>query len=108
MLIEAAALFTPHVIFAMTGGAVGAMFGIAKNNHGVLLSTILMLVGVMVASAVGDYLHQKEVVSSVFAIGGIGIPVGLLSGFLIDALEVASPRLAQKVVSKFDNKIDKF
>lgn len=69
---------------------------------------ILVLIGVMASAAAGDYLHKKHGIQSVFLIGALGIPIGLISGFLIEALEAASPRLAQKVIAKFDDKIDKF
>lgn len=112
MILEIASSFTPQVIFAMIGGLTGAAFGIAKNQHNARIAFLLLVIGAMAASGAADYLVNSHGVTSVYVIGIVSMPIGLVSGFLMDALEVASPRLAAKLVNKLGDKtidkIDKF
>lgn len=104
IVTEIVASITPQVVFAMGGGAIGAVFGIVKNEYSKTLSVLLVAIGVVVAGAVGDYLSSNHNVQSIFIVGASCIPVGLVSGFLMDALEIASPTLAKKLVDTLGNK----
>lgn len=107
-LTQVIASFTPQVIFGMIGGFIGGLFGIDKQAYGVKISVILLIIAIISGSAVADYLSASRGVKSFYVVCFASIPMGVLSGFLMDALKTASPRLSRKIIKKYgDGHLDK-
>lgn len=100
--------FTPQVVFGMIGGFIGGLFGIDKQAYGLKISIILLVIATISGSAVADYLSSNRDVQSLFVVCFAAVPMGVLSGFLMDAIKTASPRLSKKIVKKYgDGPLDK-
>lgn len=99
-IAEVVLSLTPQVIFGMVGGCIGGLFGIDKEEFGVKISSILVLVACIAGSAVADILSSRYELKSLFALCFISVFAGLFAGFLMDAVKAASPRLAKKLVDK--------
>lgn len=99
-VIEVALALTPQVVFGMVGGFMGGLFGIEKTEYGTKISGILIVIACIAGSAVAELLSTKYGLKSLFPICFISVFAGLFSGFLMEAVKVASPSLARKLVSK--------
>lgn len=100
--------FTPQVVFGMIGGFIGGLFGIDKQAYGLKISIILLVIATISGSAVADYLSVSRDVQSLFVVCAASVPMGVLSGFLMDAIKTASPRLSKKIIKKYgDEPLDK-
>lgn len=100
--------FTPQVVFGMIGGFIGGLFGIDKQAYGLKISILLLVIATISGSAVADYLSASRGVQSLFVVCFAAVPMGVLSGFLMDALKTASPRLSIKIIKKYgDGNLDK-
>ncbi|MGB6924830.1 hypothetical protein [Psychrobacter sp.] len=100
--------FTPQVLFGMIGGFIGGLFGIDKQAYGLKISIILLVIATISGSAVADYLSVSRGVQSFYVVCFAAVPMGVLSGFLMDALKTASPRLSIKIIKKYgDGNLDK-
>lgn len=96
------ASFSPQITVALLGGLMGGLIGAEnrKKEYGRRLTILLLIASVVDAGAVADYLTSSHEVRSIFISMASGIAVGIFSGHLMDALRVASPRLAGKLVNK--------
>ena len=100
--------FTPQVVFGMIGGFIGGLFGIDKQAYGLKISILLLVIATISGSAVADYLSLSHDVRSLFVVCAASVPMGVLSGFLMDAIKTASPRLSKKIIKKYgDEPLDK-
>lgn len=96
--------FTPQVVFGMFGGLFGGMFGIDKEEYGLKISGILLTIACIAGSAVADILSMKYGLKSLPVLCFICVFAGLFAGFLMEAVKIASPSLAKKLVSKASKK----
>lgn len=105
---EILASFTPQVLFGMFGGLVGGIYGINKKGYELKISSILLFTAIVAGSAVAEFLDKKFGLDYIFPIFLISIPAGSFSGYLMVALDIASPKLAKAAIDKASKKaIDK-
>lgn len=107
-LEEIIASFTPQVLFGMFGGLVGGLHGIHKKNYDLKISAILIFTAVVAGSAVAEFVDKKFGIDYIFPIFLVSIPAGSFSGYLMVALDIASPKLAAAAIDKAGKKaVDK-
>ncbi|STY95222.1 hypothetical protein [Moraxella atlantae] len=102
--------FAPQIMMAVIGGTVGGMIGISEKAslYGPRLAVLLVMASIVFAGATVDYLMTEHGLRSLFISAAIGMSVGVFSGHLMDALRLASPRLADKLVNRMgDSAIEK-
>ena len=105
---EVLASFTPQVFFGMFGGLVGGIYGLNEKNYGLKISLILIFTAVVAGSAVAEFVDKKFGLDYIFPIFFISIPAGSFSGYLMVALDIASPKLAKAAIEKAGKKaVDK-
>lgn len=94
--------FSPQILMAVIGGAVGGMIGISEkaSRYGLRMAVLLVIASIVFAGAVVDYMITEHGLQSLFISAAIGMSVGVFSGHLIDALRLASPQLADTLVSR--------
>lgn len=94
--------FSPQIAIAVFGGLIGGFIGIddKMQRYGKRLAFLLVTASVIFSGAVVDYMATEHEVKSMFICMAIGVSVGIFSGHLMDALRLASPRLADKLVNE--------
>ena len=108
LVAEVITSFTPQVIFGMIGGFVGGIYGLNKKNYGIKISSILLFIAIIAGSAVAEFVDKKFGLDYIFPIFFISIPAGSFSGYLMVALDIASPKLAAAAIDKAGKKaVDK-
>ena len=91
--------FSPQILFAMTGGGIGAFISSDRARYGWQLSFMFMLVALLFAAAMGEYLYASRGISSIYWLAILNVPLGMMVGSTLDVLRIANRPLIERLVN---------
>lgn len=106
ILQDMLANFSPQLFIALIGGLIGGLIGAEdrQQRYGRRLAFLLIIASVIFAGAVADYMMVSYNVKSMLILMANGVFVGIVSGHLMDAVRLASPKWSKRLVSVVGNK----
>ena len=96
---------TPEVVAGLIGGLLGAIITIRIELHGLRLSILFAIGSIINAGAVSEALISSWSIYSLYAQGGIGIMVAIISNALLDKLHAKAPKLVGRVIEVIEEDI---
>ena len=91
--------FSPQILFAIIGGGLGAFISSDRARYGWQLSFMFMLVALLFAAAMGEYLYSGRGISSVYWLAILNVPLGMIVGSTLDVLRIANRPLIERLVN---------
>ena len=91
--------FSPQILFAMIGGGIGAFISSDRARYGWQLSFMFMLVALLFAAAMGEYLYTSRGISSIYWLAILNVPLGMMVGSTLDVLRIANRPLIERLVN---------
>lgn len=91
--------FSPQIIFSIFGGAIGAFISSDRKRYGWQLSFLFILVALLFAAAMGEYLYTSRGISSIFWLSILNVPLGMVVGSTLDVLRVANRPLIERLIN---------
>lgn len=91
--------FSPQILFAMIGGGIGAFISSDRARYGWQLSFMFMLVALLFAAAMGEYLYTSRGISSIYWLSILNVPLGMMVGSTLDVLRIANRPLIERLVN---------
>lgn len=91
--------FSPQIIFSIFGGAIGAFISSDRKRYGWQLSFLFMLVALLFAAAMGEYLYTSRGISSIFWLSILNVPLGMMVGSTLDVMRVANRPLIERLIN---------
>lgn len=95
--------FSPQIFFSILGGAIGAFISSDRKRYGWQLSFMFMLVALLFAAAMGEYLYSSRGISSIYWLAILNVPLGMMVGSTLDVLRIANRPLIEKLVNGIGN-----
>lgn len=95
-------LFPLGIVLAMSGGVLGVL-GTFENGHGTLRRAVIeaAIAAVLAAAVAENYLPLAKA----WLCGGFGVGVGLITGYVLDAVKAVAPdtvrRIADKIAKRY-------
>lgn len=91
------ALFPLGIVLAMLGGVLGVL-GTFENGHGTLRRAVIeAAIAAMFSAAVAEnYLPLAKA----WLCGGFGVGVGLITGYVLDAVKAVTPDAVRRVADR--------
>ena len=91
--------FSPQILFAMIGGGIGAFISSDRKRYGWQLSFMFMLVALLFAAAMGEYLYASRGIFSIYWLSILNVPLGMMVGSTLDVLRIANRPLIERLVN---------
>ena len=91
--------FSPQIFFSILGGALGAFISSDRKRYGWQLSFLFMLVALLFAAAMGEYLYLTRGIASIYWLAILNIPLGMMVGSTLDVLRIANRPLIERLVN---------
>lgn len=91
--------FSPQIIFSIFGGAIGAFISSDRKRYGWQLSFLFMLVALLFAAAMGEYLYTSRGITSIFWLSILNVPLGMMVGSTLDVLRVTNRPLIERLIN---------
>lgn len=91
--------FSPQIFFSILGGALGAFISSDRKRYGWQLSFLFMLVALLFAAAMGEYLYFTRGVTSIYWLAILNIPLGMMVGSTLDVLRVANRPMIERLIN---------
>lgn len=91
--------FSPQIFFSILGGAIGAFISSDRKRYGWQLSFLFMLVALLFAAAMGEYLYSGRGISSIYWLAILNVPLGMMVGSTLDVLRIANRPLIERLVN---------
>lgn len=91
--------FSPQIFFSVLGGALGAFISSDRKRYGWQLSFLFMLVALLFAAAMGEYLYLTRGITSIYWLAILNIPLGMMVGSTLDVLRVANRPLIERLIN---------
>lgn len=95
--------FSPQIFFSILGGAIGAFISSDRKRYGWQLSFLFMLVALLFAAAMGEYLYTSRGISSIYWLAILNVPLGMMVGSTLDVLRIANRPLIERLVNGIGN-----
>ena len=90
---------SPQFFFSILGGAIGAFISSDRARYGWQLSFLFMLVALIFAAAMGEYLYLTRGITSIYWLALLNIPLGMIVGSTLDVLRIANRPLIERLVN---------
>ncbi|MBI0182287.1 MULTISPECIES: hypothetical protein [unclassified Snodgrassella] len=90
--------------FALAGGFLGSLVVSDHKRYGVLLTLILVVIGMVFAAAITEYLLPPN---HPWLFAGAGVFAGMTTTSLLDAFKATAPRLSQKLINSVCSKAER-
>ena len=91
--------FSPQIFFSILGGALGAFISSDRKRYGWQLSFLFMLVALLFAAAMGEYLYSSRGISSIYWLAILNVPLGMMVGSTLDVLRIANRPLIERLIN---------
>lgn len=91
--------FSPQLFFSILGGALGAFISSDRKRYGWQLSFLFMLVALLFAAAMGEYLYFTRGVTSIYWLAILNIPLGMMVGSTLDVLRIANRPMIERLIN---------
>lgn len=91
--------FSPQIIFSIFGGAIGAFISSDRKRYGWQLSFLFMLVALLFAAAMGEYLYTSRGISSIYWLSILNVPLGMMVGSTLDVLRITNRPLIERLIN---------
>lgn len=91
--------FSPQIFFSILGGALGAFISSDRKRYGWQLSFLFMLVALLFAAAMGEYLYTSRGISSIYWLSILNVPLGMMVGSTLDVLRVANRPMIERLIN---------
>lgn len=91
--------YSPQLFFSLLGGAIGAFISSDRERYGWQLSFLFMLVALLFAAAMGEYLYFTRGVTSIYWLAILNIPLGMMVGSTLDVLRVANRPMIERLIN---------
>ena len=91
--------FSPHILFAICGGTLGAFIASDRKRYGWQLSFMFILAAIMFSAAMGEYLYISRGITSIWWLMLLNIPLGMIVGSTLDVLRIANRPLIERLVN---------
>lgn len=91
--------FSPQTFFSILGGAIGAFISSDRKRYGWQLSFLFMLVALLFAAAMGEYLYKSREISSIYWLAILNVPLGMMVGSTLDVLRIANRPLIERLIN---------
>lgn len=91
--------FSPQIFFSILGGAIGAFISSDKKRYGWQLSFLFMLVALLFAAAMGEYLYLTRGITSIYWLAILNIPLGMMVGSTLDVLRIANRPMIERLIN---------
>lgn len=91
--------FSPQIFFSILGGAIGAFISSDRKRYGWQLSFMFMLVALLFAAAMGEYLYTSREISSIYWLAILNVPLGMMVGSTLDVLRIANRPLIERLIN---------
>ena len=95
--------FSPQILFSILGGAIGAFISSDRKRYGWQLSFMFMLVALLFAAAMGEYLYFTRGITSIYWLAILNIPLGMMVGSTLDVLRIANRPLIERLINGIGN-----
>lgn len=95
--------FSPQIFFSILGGAIGAFISSDRKRYGWQLSFLFMLVALLFAAAMGEYLYASRGISSIYWLAILNVPLGMMVGSTLDVLRIANRPLIERLINGIGN-----
>lgn len=95
--------FSPQIFFSILGGAIGAFISSDRARYGWQLSFMFMLVALLFAAAMGEYLYSSRGITSIYWLAILNVPLGMIVGSTLDVIRIANRPLIEKLVNGIGN-----
>lgn len=90
---------SPQLFFSILGGAIGAFISSDRERYGWQLSFLFMLVALLFAAAMGEYLYFTRGVTSIYWLAILNIPLGMMVGSTLDVLRIANRPMIERLIN---------
>lgn len=91
--------FSPQIFFSILGGALGAFISSDRERYGWQLSFLFILVALLFAAAMGEYLYTSRGISSIYWLSILNVPLGMVVGSTLDVLRVANRPMIERLIN---------
>lgn len=91
--------FSPQIFFSILGGALGAFISSDRKRYGWQLSFLFMLVALLFAAAMGEYLYLTRGITSIYWLAILNIPLGMMVGSTLDVLRIANRPMIERLIN---------
>lgn len=91
--------FSPQLFFSILGGALGAFISSDRKRYGWQLSFLFMLVALLFAAAMGEYLYLTRGITSIYWLAILNIPLGMMVGSTLDVLRIANRPMIERLIN---------
>lgn len=96
--------FNTAILFALFGSLLGSLIAMDIKRHGLILSIVMLLAGMVLSVSVADYFFSP---SHPWLYSGVGIFCGVISPALLDALKVMAPKAVKRLINVVIAKLEK-
>ena len=96
--------FNIAILFALAGSLLGSLIAMDIKRHGIILSIVMALAGMVLSVSVADYFFSP---SHPWLYSGVGIFCGVVSPALLDALKVMAPKAVRRLINVLILKLEK-
>ena len=97
-------IFSLTTCFALLGGFLGSLVVSDIKRYGKILTLILVVIGMVFAAAITEYLFPPE---HPWLFAGAGVFAGMVTTSLLDTFKATAPKLSQKIINSVYNKAER-
>ena len=90
---------SPQFFFSVLGGAIGAFISSDRKRYGWQLSFLFILVALLFAAAMGEYLYLTRGITSIYWLAILNIPLGMMVGSTLDVLRIANRPMIERLIN---------